>query len=93
MLRSVPAYFETLGQTLQQIVRLVLFDLPDDYFSSYVTSLESITLADVHRVAEARIHDNHLNVLVVGDKSVIEPGLKEIGLPIVEVDYEGHRVA
>jgi len=31
-------------------------------------------------------------VLVVGDRSVIEPGLREVGLPLVPVDYEGRRL-
>ena len=69
---------------------MVSFDLPDDYFSHYVANLEAVSLDDVHRVAQERIDDSHLQVLVVGDREVIEPGLKELGLPVVPVDYEGH---
>jgi hypothetical protein len=31
----------------------------------------------------------HLKILVVGDREVVEPGLRELGLPIVLVDYDG----
>jgi hypothetical protein len=30
-----------------------------------------------------------LSIIVVGDRKVIEPGLMELNLPIVHLDYEG----
>jgi len=81
------------GSLAQQLTRLVLFNLPDDYFTTYVASLEAITLEDMHRVATERIDDTHLKILVVGDRKVVQPGLEELGLPIVLVDYEGHALA
>lgn len=92
ILRSVPSAFETHGQTLQQLVRLVMFNLADDYFATYADRVEAITLEDVHRVATERVLDSRLKLLVVGDKSLVEPGLKELGVPIVHVDYEGQRI-
>ena len=92
MLRALPSQFETHGQTLHQMTRLVVFDLPDDYFASYPAKVEAVTLADVHRVAGERIDDGHLKLLVVGDRAVVESGLREVGPPVVPVDYEGSRV-
>ncbi len=92
ILKGLPAQFETQAQTLHQLTQLVLFDLPDDYFSEYVTSLKAVTLADVHAVAESRVDSAHLKVLVVGDREVVEPGLAELGLPMVAVDYDGRRI-
>ena len=87
--RALPSQFETQGQTLHQLTRLVVFDVPDDYYSHYIANLEAVTLADVHRVAQEQIDDRHLKVLVVGDRKILEPGLRELGLPIVSVDHEG----
>jgi zinc protease len=92
ILRGLPSQFETQGQLVQQLTRLVLFDLPDDYFSHYVENLMAISLDDLHRVSSERIDTDHLKVLVVGDRKVIEPGLRELGLPIASVDYEGRRL-
>ena len=89
ILNGLPGQFETQHQTLQLLTRLVTFDLPDDYFSSYVASLNAVSLDDVNRLAKTGIDDGHLKVLVVGDRAVVEPGLRELDLPVVPVDYEG----
>ncbi len=90
MFRGFPAQFETQGQVLHQLGRLVLFDLPDDYYTTLIPNLEALTLDDLHRVAGSRIDDGHLVLLVVGDREAIEPGLQELGHPIVHVSAEGH---
>ena len=92
MLRGLPSQFETHGQTLQLLTRIVVFDLPDDYFSSFTASLQAVSLEDVHRVATERLDYDHLKILVVGDKEVVEPGLRELGLPLASVDYEGREL-
>ena len=89
MLRSFPSQFETQGQVLGQLARMVIFGLPDDYYSTVMANLQAVSLEDVHRVAAERISDQHLMVLVVGDRKAVEPGLQELGLPIVVVDYDG----
>ena len=93
ILRGLPSQFETQSQSLQQLTRLVVFDLPDDYFSDYVAKLENASLDEVHRVAGETIDDAHLKILVVGDRTVVEPGLRELDLPIVLVDFEGRELA
>ena len=90
--KGFPAQFETLGQLVNQLGNLALFGLPDDYYSNYIAKLEAITLDEVRRVGAERIDDGHLFVLVVGDRESVEPGLRELGLPMVHVDYEGHKL-
>ena len=89
ILRGLPNQFETHGQVLNQLVRLVAFDLPDDYFSSYADKVVKLTLEDIHRAAEARIKAGALKIVVAGDAESIEPSLRELGLPLVRIDYEG----
>ena len=64
-------------------------DLPNDYFQAYPGHIDGVELTDVHRVSKERILTDQLKIVVVGDASVIEPGLKELGLPLVHIDYEG----
>ena len=92
IIRGLPSQFETLGLTLQQLTRLVVFNLPDEYFSEYVDQLNAISLDDVNRVAAERLDDGHLQILVVGDRKVVEPGLRELVHPLVLVDHEGHEL-
>ena len=93
IIRSLPSQFETQSQTLLLLARIVVFDLPDDYFSSYVANLKAVSLDDVRRVATERLNDSHLKILVVGDREAVEPGLRELGLPLVPVDYEGRELS
>ncbi|MDA1347755.1 MAG: pitrilysin family protein [Chloroflexi bacterium] len=90
ILRGLASQFETNSQTLQRVVLLEVFGLPLDYFSTYAEQIEALTLEDIHRVAAERLDEEHLTILVVGDRSTVESELREIGLPVVPVDYEGH---
>ena len=89
ILRGLPNQFETHGQVLNQLVRLVAFDLPDDYFSTYASEVARLTLDDIHRVAKAHIKSAALKIVVAGDASQVEPALRELGYPVVPIDYEG----
>jgi predicted Zn-dependent peptidase len=93
ILQGFPGLFETNGQILQQLSNIAVFGLPDDYYSHVVANMEGVTLSETHRVAKERVDDEHLAVLVVGDREAVEPGLAEVGLPIVHVDYEGRRLS
>ena len=89
LLQQFPASFETPWQALEQVAQLVSFDLPDDYLRDFTANIEAVTLADVQRAAEEHLLTDSLTLLVVGDREVIEPGLREIGLPIHTVDHDG----
>jgi zinc protease len=89
LIRGYPPTFETPGQILGRLYDLVHYGLPDDYYSRQVAELENVTLADVQRAAAEYVDPNALAIVVVGDRAVIEPGLRELGLPIVHLDYEG----
>jgi zinc protease len=89
LLKGFPGQFETQGQMVSQFGRLVMFGLPDDYYTGLTAHYEALTLDDLHRVATERVDFEHLTLLVVGDRSVVEPGLEELGDPIVHVNYEG----
>ena len=80
------------SQIMQQVIGLTVFDLPLDYYSTYAAEIEALTLEDVQRAAVDRLDEEGLTVVIVGDREAIEPGLREIGLPVVPVDYEGRRL-
>ena len=90
--RSFPSQFESQGQVLQSLGRIVSFRLPEDYLETFIPSLDAVSLEAARNVAARRIRDRELVVLVVGDREAIQPGLEELGLPIVQVDMEGRRL-
>jgi zinc protease len=92
MLRQFPSSFETPRQVLEELIPLVSFDLPDDYYRTFTAKIEAVSLDDVRRVAQERIINDRLMLLVVGDREVVEPGLREIGLPVCLIDHEGREI-
>ncbi len=95
LIRRYPAGFETNGQIANQLSNLVVFGLPDSYFNNYIGSIQAVTLQDINRVANKYLNPEKMAILVVGDKNVIEPGLKEIpewGGKIHYLDTDGNPV-
>jgi zinc protease len=92
LLRQLPSSFENSWQVLEELVPLVSFNLPDDYYRTFPARIEAVPLEDVRRAAQERIDNNRLMLLVVGDREVIEPGLQEIGLPVSLIDHEGREI-
>ncbi len=92
IMRSIPSQFETQFQILSQLTRIVTFDLPDDYFTHYPQRLTETTLDDVRSAGSELLDVDHLNIVIAGDAAEIEPGLSELGLPIVPIDYEGRVI-
>ena len=89
MLLGYPAGFERPAQILGQVIQLLQHELPDDYFRNATERISGVSLDDVRGVGKERIRPQELTILVVGDRSTVEPGLKELGLPMVHLDNEG----
>lgn len=82
---QLPSQFETTGGVAGRLVPLVLYGLPLDYYNTYAQRLESVTQADVQRVAAKYVDPSKLAVVVVGDRKSVEPAVKAIGLGPVTV--------
>jgi predicted Zn-dependent peptidase len=92
LIRGFPPTFETPGQLVRRLLDVVHYGLPDDYYAGQVARLEAVTLEDVQRVAREHLDPEALSIVVVGDRSLIEAPLRELGLPIVHLDYEGQTL-
>ena len=92
ILQGYPASFERSAMVLNHLIQMLVFDLPDDYFHTVAPSIKAVTLEGARRVAAERLLPNNLQVLVVGDCQTIEPGLRELDLPIVLLDPDGARI-
>ena len=89
LLRAYPASFERPAAVLGQLVNVVNFGLPDDYFRTVRPQVAALTLAEVQRVAQECLRPNELRILVVGDRQTIEQPLSELPLPLVHLTPEG----
>jgi zinc protease len=80
-----PGTFETTGDMSRRLEDMILFHLPDDYFSKYVQNIQAVTGEDVRRVAEKYILPNRFAVIIVGDRKAVEPGIRALNLGPVKV--------
>ena len=92
IVRGFPNRFETTQGVAGTLTELVLYDLPDDYFTTYPEKVEAVTKDDVTRVAKTYLEPNKMTILVVGDRAKVEGPLKT--LPYAKVinvlDPEGN---
>ncbi|HEV7699616.1 MAG TPA: pitrilysin family protein [Pyrinomonadaceae bacterium] len=91
-IRRFPSGFETVGGISGQLANLVTYSLPDTYFNDYISKVNAVTIDDVNRVANKYLDPSKMAVVIVGDRKVIEPGLKELSMPIVVLDVDGNPI-
>ena len=84
-----PGRFQTVRSIAGQLADIEVYDLPDDYYDSYVENVLSVTMEDVRRVAQKYIVPENVLVIVVGDSDKILEGVRELELgDIVELTIE-----
>ena len=92
IIRGYPRGFETPAQMAGRLEDVVIYNLPDDYFNSFIARVNAVTLEDVTRAAQQYLNPERLAILVVGDRKVIEKGLREledVSNDVVFLDTEG----
>jgi len=83
----LPRNFETTESLAGSLATMFVYNLPADYFATFTQRIRAVTPADVQRVAERYIQPDKFAVVVVGDRKVIEPGIKALNLgPLKIVD-------
>lgn len=75
---GLPADFETNGSIANQMLPLITYGIPLDFYASAVQNIGAVTQADVQRVARKYVDPDHLTVVIVGDRKTIEPGLRAL---------------
>jgi zinc protease len=94
IIRRYPSGFETIGQISNQLANLLIYDFSDSYFNEYIQKVNAVTVADVNRVAHKYLNPSKMAIVIVGDKKVIEPKLKELeGYSIIYLDVDGKPIA
>ncbi len=84
--------YETSLQKAFFLGRIIEYNLPSNYIEQENEILRKITKAEIDAVAKKRLLVNNLIITVVGDKKLIEPGLKKLGYEVIELDKEGDPV-
>ncbi len=77
---SYPQNFQSVEEIALQIEELIEYDLPDNFFNEYVKNMLNVKSEEVNTAAKKYIVPEEMIVVVLGDKSKIENGIKELNL-------------
>ena len=83
--------YETGFQKAGFIARILEYNLPSDFADQQIKILNNMTKADIDKLAAKWINPNKADILLVGDKAKILPGLEKSGFEIIELDVNGNK--
>ncbi|HEY4218006.1 MAG TPA: pitrilysin family protein [Gemmatimonadaceae bacterium] len=93
LVQSLPSSFESVGGVNSAISSIYTQGLPEDYYQQFARAVNAVTRDDVVRVAQKYIDPDHLDIVIVGDRSRIEAPLAATKIaPIVLLDPSGDPV-
>jgi predicted Zn-dependent peptidase len=76
--RGYPRNFETADQVARAAAQLALYELPDDYFTTFVPKVLALGEDDVTAIAAKHLDADRLLTVVVGDRDKLMPSLKAL---------------
>ncbi|HEY9514241.1 MAG TPA: pitrilysin family protein [Gemmatimonadaceae bacterium] len=82
---QLPGDFETTGQIARQLVPIVLYDLPVNFYDGYVRQVDGVSQAAVQRAARQHVNPDSIAVVIVGDRKTVESGLKALDVAPLEL--------
>ncbi|MFN5133998.1 MAG: M16 family metallopeptidase, partial [Chitinophagaceae bacterium] len=82
--------YETGFQKAGFIGRILEYNLPGNFTDEQAAILKNMTAAEINALAKKWLNLDKMNILLVGDKAKILPGLQKMGYEIVELDADGN---
>jgi zinc protease len=91
---TLPGSWETMDALAGAIVEIVSFGLDDRYYDTFAEKVRAQTIPSLTAAAAEVVHPDKLVWVVVGDRSKIEPGLRELNLGEIRlIDSDGKPVS
>ena len=89
---SFPLEIETAGRIANMVEELRIYELPDDYWASYRTSIREVTPEQAFEAAQEYIRPNTGVMVAVGAADAIVEPLRRYG-DVRVIDTDGNEVA
>ncbi len=69
-------------------VRLDYYGYAEGYLENYQRDIDSVTIADVQRVARKYLQPEQMQIVLVGNNQLYLDKIKNLGLPVVSIDLD-----
>jgi len=93
LIQSLPRRFASVNGISAAIADIYTGGLPQSYYQDFPAKINAVTREDMVRVAKQYIDLGHLNIVIVGDRAVVEGPLTATGIaPIKLLDVDGNPV-
>ena len=76
---TLPGRWETAGAVAGSLMESIRFGYADDYWATYGDRIRALTRDDLQAAAASLLRPDDLVWVVVGDRDVIEPAIRELG--------------
>jgi zinc protease len=91
---TLPGSWETMAALAGAIEDIVTFGLDDRYYDTFAEKVRSQTIPSLTTAAADVVHPDQLIWVVVGDRSKVEPGIRELKLGEIRlIDADGKPVS
>lgn len=70
-----------------------IYDLPDDFYTNYLKSIDKVSAADVSSAVNSTIYPTKSRIFIAGKASDISEGLEKLGYPVKYYDKDANPVA
>lgn len=81
--------YETGFQKASFLNNIIRYNLDEGFVKKQNDILKNITKSEVDALAAKHLPVDKMNIVIVGDKAVIKPGLEKLGYEVIEVDSDG----
>jgi zinc protease len=75
---SFPLQLETPNAIANKIINLELYEIQKDFYDTFISKINSVTIDDVKEIAEKYIHPDNLVISVAGNVNVIRQTMEQI---------------
>jgi len=90
--KKFPLNFETNRQIASGVAGKILYNLPDNYFDTYIKNVNAVSISEVNEAAKEFINNDKLSIVLVGDKNLLLQKLAALQIEVAEVDLFGEVI-
>jgi zinc protease len=73
-----PLQLETANSVATRVINIKLYELPKNYYNTYISNINKLTKEDILKAAKKYIHPEKLYIVISGDSNAIKEKLSKI---------------